>query len=63
MLIKHISGPSLEVMDNINLERTFELERKNIYEAMCRNYGPTIKISKEAELKGFHQVLWLTASK
>jgi len=27
------------------------------------NYGPTIKISKEAEQKGFHQVLWLTASK
>jgi len=24
------------------------------------NYGPTIKISREAELKGYNQILWLT---
>ena len=26
---------------------------------LCRNYGPTIRIQKEAESKGCNQVLWL----
>jgi len=27
------------------------------------NYGPTIMVSREAEKKGFHQILWLTDNK
>lgn len=27
------------------------------------NYGPTIMVSKEAEKRGFHQILWLTDNK